>query len=383
MSLLLTMQLAQPARRLWHPSAKAVRVCGLPAYNLALQAYSSHATNGQFQSTGPSPEVIHVTDPGDPRLVLYRQKRRRGKHDEAEHDAQVRILTLRASAASAEHLQDAEAASRSLPGETSALPTSRSSKGKTESESECVVGLHYSWDCLRRLGEARAAGRSVLVDSLLAPCTGPENGPSQKLLSLATGLVPVIYTVEPKVFQSEFQSKEAGQAASACSFAVAYPVSQPLLALRPPILVLDEVESARNIGEILRSALHLGVTSVVASRGSWNCLTGRAARTSMGWIYHIDFHLADQLPEALQDLRASGVRIYTAESDATEAVIPHLPHGDRRWALVMGNEESGVSEQSRALSDHVVCVPQRGGASLNVANAASICLYELGRHMLP
>merc|ERR1712032_1793284 len=99
---------------------------------------------------------------------------------------------------------------------------------------------------------------------------------------------------------------------------------------------LDKLTSPRNIGQIVRTAIHLGITSVVASRESWACLNGRAARSSMGWLYHVDFHLAETYGDTLRELQRLGVRVYAAESNFSIAVAPHEPRGDRRWALIVG-----------------------------------------------
>jgi TrmH family RNA methyltransferase len=48
--------------------------------------------------------------------------------------------------------------------------------------------------------------------------------------------------------------------------------------------------------------------------------------------------------------------------------------------LVIGNESSGLSAHYRNRCDTLVAIPQVGAAtSLNVACAASILLYEIGR----
>lgn len=293
-----------------------------------------------------NPAVTHVADARDLRLAIYRQRRTLREHTEADS----RIASLRARA-------------QSLAGR----------------EGRCLVDLHYGWDCLRRLRSAQEAGRLVLVDSVLISALAPD-----EVVDLAATVVDSpgsVYAVEPGVFKSEFQSKAVGQIEGACTFVVAFPVSTPLTEMRPPFVILDDVMSPRNIGQILRAALHLGVTSIVASKGAWENLTGRAARSSMGWLYHLDFHYAHRLPDALRELQSLDIRLYAAEEGFDVPVAPHEPHGDRKWALVVGNEASGVSKEARKISDVRIKVPQRGGASMNVGHAASICLYELGRHM--
>merc|ERR1712014_180242 len=101
----------------------------------------------------------------------------------------------------------------------------------------------------------------------------------------------------------------------------------------------------------------------------------------MGWFYHLDVHLTSNLAETIGQLRSQGVRVYAAENYHATDVFPHEPAGCKNWALVVGNEESGLSKISRELSDELVRVPQRGGESLNVGHATAIALYELGRQM--
>lgn len=261
---------------------------------------------------------------------------------------------------------------------------------------ECIVTIHYGWNCLRRLLQARKAGRcGLMVGSVLVP-----PGIPQSLALVARDASPLVYMVDQATFEGEFgcgvpwcvqpvspgvsgfsEDSAASGASSSCRFSVACPVSQAIEQLLPPFLVLDSLGSCQNIGEILRTAFLLGLVSVVASRAAWRSINGRACSVSDGWLYHMDFHFADSLPETLREIRKLGIRIYAAENHHPQPVAPHKPLGDTRWALVVGHEEAGVSPEVAELSDAHICVPQRQGESLNVAHATAICLHELSRHM--
>lgn len=292
-------------------------------------------------------EVVHIKSADDPLTAIYRTKTRR---DHGEYQRQVRKLSAQALG---QHFARFEPALQRL---------------------ECPVCVHYSWGCLKRLLEAREIGRSVLVDSVLVPTCVEDS-----LLQIAFAAAPTVLMAEVELIQDEFSSEGSSQEGSV-NYVVAHPVSTPLQELRPPFLVLDGLGAAQNIGQILRTAYHLGITSVVASRSVWNSLSGRCCRVSMGWLYHMDFHLADPLADALKEMKDLGVRVYVAEDHFKKAVQPH-PVGKRNWALIVGHEDNGASAESLALADERVCVPQRQGESLNVAHAAAICLYELSRHM--
>lgn len=254
----------------------------------------------------------------------------------------------------------------------------------------CVVDVHYSWDCMERLKTASDAGRlRASLHSAIVP-----EGTSDEHLAMAEGLFTSVFVLPKQVFATEFHQdvpwesegtnhRRAGGASQTvcCRFAVACPISLPLPSLKPPFLVLDGLSSGANVGQILRTAFHLGVNSVIASRETWNCLNGRASRVSMGWLYWMDFHLAEaSLAKTLEKLRATGVRIYAAENQFSEPVSPHMPAGDRHWALIVGAEGAGISDAAIAASDVRIAVPQQQGVCMNVAHATSICLYELGRH---
>jgi len=302
-------------------------------------------------------QLSNVNDASDPRVAIYRNRARR---DHREYQTQVRILADRAQT------QRGLSPHPQAHGKQRELPLRKL---------ESVVGVHYSWDCLRRLHQAQQAGHSILVDSILIPtCT------AEHLVELAASIAPSVFVADPALIDQEFAfegSNERGQ----CKYVVAFPIPRPISELQAPLVILDDLGSAQNIGQILRTAYHFGITSIVATQSSWNCLTGRACRVSMGWLYFMDFHLTDALPSALETLRKSGVRIYAAEDYFATPVAPHEPAGDRSWALILGREDKGVSPAAIAASDTCVCVPQRQGESLNVAHAASICLYELSKHM--
>ncbi|CAE8634787.1 unnamed protein product [Polarella glacialis] len=342
-----------------------------------------------------------IRDASDARLALYRWKTRRSPE---EYTRQVQGLADRA-------LQKAGLRpGPSDPTSTSAAPRStevssgrlrprmlrrRSGSACFETELGCAVGIHHGWECLRQARAAVAAGGSSppVLDSVLLPQSAPKefqelaaaSVPPGRAFSVGGKLMREFFYNSAGLLEVNSAESEAGSEDDEvpCRFAVAYPVPRPLAALRPPVVVLDGLGSAMNFGQLIHSARRLGVTSFVASKAAWSALNGRAAVVSHGWLYHAEFHLAESVPVALEQLRDMGVRLYAAEEFFPVPVSPHRPgHGDsRNWALVLGAEDRGVSSEALALCDEGISVPQKRGASLNVATAATLCLHELSRHM--
>ena len=210
-------------------------------------------------------------------------------------------------------------------------------------------------------------------------------------MSLAKEVAPTVYLAEPHLVTEfrqdvpwtqpdELDTDRFFRRFEGCRFIVAFPCSTPLCEMKAPFVVLDGLNSASNIGQVLRSAYHLGINSVIASPSAWSCLNARACRVSMGWFYRMTFHVARPLSNAISELKERNVCLYAAENQFSQPVAPHQPLGDMNWALVVGSEFSGVSEEIVQKCDRRVCVPQQQGHSLNVAHACSICLYELSKH---
>ena len=143
----------------------------------------------------------------------------------------------------------------------------------------------------------------------------------------------------------------------------------------PLLLVLDQVQDPRNLGACVRSAAAAGAAAVVVPRRRAAGLTGAVRRTAAGGAERVPLVEVPNLARALRDLAAQGVTIAGADPDAT------LPAWEADLAgplaLVLGAEEGGLRRLTREHCDHLVAIPMtEGGASLNVAVAAGILLYE-------
>lgn len=55
-----------------------------------------------------------------------------------------------------------------------------------------------------------------------------------------------------------------------------------------PVLVLDDVRSADNVGVICRSAFSLGVSTLLVTETTAKAINMRSARVSMGSLFHLD-----------------------------------------------------------------------------------------------
>ncbi len=141
-------------------------------------------------------------------------------------------------------------------------------------------------------------------------------------------------------------------------------------------LLLDRVQDAGNVGSMLRSAAALGVTQVVALKGTAALWSPKVLRAGMGAHFGLQLHEGLQ-PDALQPLRQP----WLATSSHASALL-HASALPQPCVWIFGHEGQGVAPELMARCALTLRIAQPGGEeSLNVAAAAAICLYEAARRL--
>jgi TrmH family RNA methyltransferase len=162
-----------------------------------------------------------------------------------------------------------------------------------------------------------------------------------------------------------------------------------VLRQRPSLVaVLSQVRDPGNAGTVIRAADAAGADAVVLTDASVDVHNPKSVRATAGSLFHLPVVTGLALVEALPALRAAGLLVLAAAgdgeidldelSDDAEAGRPGGLTGPVAW--VFGNEAWGLASADRGLADGVVRVPVHGRAeSLNLATAATVCLYATAR----
>eukprot|EP01057_Protomagalhaensia_wolfi_P002189 Protomagalhaensia_wolfi_Nauph_80__2188@NODE_2411_length_1100_cov_56_523091_g1887_i0_p1_GENE_NODE_2411_length_1100_cov_56_523091_g1887_i0NODE_2411_length_1100_cov_56_523091_g1887_i0_p1_ORF_typecomplete_len340_score35_49SpoU_methylase/PF00588_19/1e04SpoU_methylase/PF00588_19/4_8e30_NODE_2411_length_1100_cov_56_523091_g1887_i0741093 len=148
--------------------------------------------------------------------------------------------------------------------------------------------------------------------------------------------------------------------------------------LQTPVLILDDVRSAANVGVIMRTAFSLGVRSIIATPTSFSAINCRASRTSMGGLFFFSIWKSTDSLATVQDLRKRGIHVYATSPRGNLLTSAK----DDNWALILGNEAEGSSDEVLKEATECIRIPQAAGDSLSVSVAAGICLYGLRREVL-
>jgi 23S rRNA (guanosine2251-2'-O)-methyltransferase len=150
-----------------------------------------------------------------------------------------------------------------------------------------------------------------------------------------------------------------------------------------PVLLLDQVTDPRNVGAILRSAAAFGAACVVMQDRHAPPETGALARAASGALEIVPIAREVNLARAIMTLQKAGFWVLGLTGDAHLTLAQAAPR-DRRVALVLGAEESGMRRLQRETCDELVRLPIAPGVeSLNVAAAAAVALYEMARDRPP
>lgn len=239
-------------------------------------------------------------------------------------------------------------------------------------------------------------------------------GPQAVREAVPAGVVQDLY-VTPEAAQRHRQivaaAQAAGAAVRACTEEVLTAMAdtvtpQGLLAVcrvsdlplrevldrRPRLVsVLAHVRDPGNAGTVIRASDAAGAGAVVLTDASVDPFNPKCVRSTAGSLFHLDLVTGPTLTHAVEDLRAAGLTVLAADG-AGSADLDDLQDRAARGdgpligpvAWVFGNEAWGLPEQDRALADVVVRVPVHGRAeSLNLATAATVCLYATARAHRP
>lgn len=146
----------------------------------------------------------------------------------------------------------------------------------------------------------------------------------------------------------------------------------------PLLMCLDGVTDTRNFGAIGRTADCAGFDGIVIPERNSASVTPDAMKTSAGGLLYIPVCRERDMLTAVRLLRDSGVKIVGATEKGA------VPYTDIDYtvpvAIVMGNEEHGISDEVLRNCDELAAIPIAGHiGSLNVSVAAGVMMYEAVR----
>ncbi len=146
----------------------------------------------------------------------------------------------------------------------------------------------------------------------------------------------------------------------------------------PLLIVLDYITDVRNFGAIARTAECCGANGIVIPAKGSAQINADAVKTSAGALNIIPVCKVDNLKNTLLYLKESGLKIYAA----TEKGKKNSFDADFKspCAIIMGSEDTGISNDLLRLADDLLRIPLVGQiSSLNVSVACGMLMHEVLR----
>lgn len=148
----------------------------------------------------------------------------------------------------------------------------------------------------------------------------------------------------------------------------------------PIVIVLDNIRSALNVGSIFRSADAFRIEKIICCGYTATPPHREVLKTALGATETVAWEYSEQAAHACEQLKEQGYLILACEQTTESERLDAWTWPQAKLAMIMGNEVSGVSDEALAICDQTLEIEQFGTKhSLNVAVAAGIVLYEVGR----
>jgi RNA methyltransferase, TrmH family len=151
------------------------------------------------------------------------------------------------------------------------------------------------------------------------------------------------------------------------------------LAAAPRLIAVPvQISEPGNAGTLIRTADAMGADAVVLGGNSVDPYNSKCLRASAGSIFSVPVISEPDEAATVARLQAAGLQVLATTIDG-EANLDHIDLTPPT-AWLFGPEAHGLPSELAAAADHRVHIPMPGHSeSLNIASAASICLYQSAR----
>lgn len=195
------------------------------------------------------------------------------------------------------------------------------------------------------------------------------------------------------VYTHPITDKAADSLSDTVSHTGIFAVCKPVLWTVPAVLkgrprlvaVCVETNDPGNAGTIIRIADAVGADAVIFAGDTVDPEAPKVVRSTAGSLFHIPVARDRDVRRVIGQLEAAGLSTFATTMSGELNLAQPGDALEQPTAWLFGNEAHGLPEELLAGADHRTSIPIRGSAeSLNLATAASICLWEsskaLGQH---
>ena len=151
----------------------------------------------------------------------------------------------------------------------------------------------------------------------------------------------------------------------------------------PLTVVLDNVRSMHNVGAVFRTADAFLIEKIILCGITPRPPHREIHKAALGATESVEWGYEESIKDTLEDLRKNQYRIIGVEQTTDSVLIGDftISNGER-YAVVLGNEVDGLSEDALSLYDSFIEIPQLGTKhSLNVSVCSGIVMWEFFKNL--
>lgn len=145
---------------------------------------------------------------------------------------------------------------------------------------------------------------------------------------------------------------------------------------KPFLLILDKIQDTYNLGAIIRTAVCSGVHGIILPKRNAASVNSTVVKASAGATAYIKISRVNNLNYEIENLKEKGVWIIATDMNADKTYYEQ--DYDIPLAIIIGNEEKGVSELTKKNADFSIKIPMVGNFdSLNASVSTGIICFEV------
>lgn len=144
--------------------------------------------------------------------------------------------------------------------------------------------------------------------------------------------------------------------------------------LNENIIIIDSISDPGNLGTIFRTCAWFGIKTVILSTNTTDAFNPKCLRSGMGSHFYFNNILKGDNNNIIDLLSNSNFNVLCADLEGDN--IGNLNIEDKPWALILGSEANGISDDFSRYNK--ITIPKKGSLeSLNVSVACGIILHQL------
>lgn len=152
----------------------------------------------------------------------------------------------------------------------------------------------------------------------------------------------------------------------------------------PLTVVLDDVRSMYNVGSVFRTADSFRLEKIMLC-GITACPPHpEIHKTALGAELSMEWKKWENTIEAVNKLHEEGYEVYALEQVEHSVPLQNFKvKQGKKYALILGNEVKGVSQEAVNICDGAIEIPQFGTKhSMNVSVSGGIAIWQIASQLL-